>query len=275
MLRKKDFSIKKEGHCSTWCHTVNGQIYHTWKMAYMMQVSGLWLENSETVKMFRPHLFRSSSSFDSSSSLSVLTPKREMLLLEREGPWETFLTPLICVISCCFCCFFFSRVLDIGDGISTSFCLSVEELNHGLILVQCQKNMLLFFVIFFQICFRPWTQVQLRNTYCGLFPLGFINTAIHSTSVPSFPSSLTPSPLSTCSHRLNSHCSFIPLPLSTPPDTSSHFSPNPLHLTAGDSRLISCLFSLHRSVHSKSEGWGLHTVEALAHSVNCRFFKNS
>jgi len=113
-------------------------------MAYMMQVSGLWLENSETVKMFRPHLFRSSSSFDSSSSLSVLTPKREMLLLEREGPWETFLTPLICVISCCFCCFFFSRVLDIGDGISTSFCLSVEELNHGLILVQCQKNMLFF-----------------------------------------------------------------------------------------------------------------------------------
>lgn len=93
-------------------------------MAYMMQVRGRLLENSETEKMFRPHLLRSSSSLDSSSSLSVLTPKRAMLLLESEGPWETFLTPLICVISCCFCCFFFSRVLDVGDGISTSFCLS-------------------------------------------------------------------------------------------------------------------------------------------------------
>lgn len=97
---------------------------HTWKMAYMMQVRGRLWEYSETVKMFRPHLLRSSSSLDSSSSLSVLTPKREMLLLESEGPWETFLTPLICVISCCFCCFFFSRVLDVGEGISTSFCLS-------------------------------------------------------------------------------------------------------------------------------------------------------
>ena len=68
---------------------------HTWKMAYMMQVRGRWWEYSETVKMFRPHLLRFSSSLESSSSLSVLTPKREMLLLESDGPWETFLTPLI------------------------------------------------------------------------------------------------------------------------------------------------------------------------------------
>lgn len=104
--------------------TVSGLMAHTWKMAYIMQVRGRLWEYSETVKMFRPHLLRSSSSLDNSSSLSVLTPKREMLLLESEGPWETFLTPLICVISCCFCCFFFSRVLDVGEGISTSFCLS-------------------------------------------------------------------------------------------------------------------------------------------------------
>lgn len=89
-----------------------------------MQVRGRLWEYSETVKMFRPHLLRFSSSLHSSSSLSVLTPKREMLLLESDGPWETFLTPLICVISCCFCCFFFSRILDVGEGISTSFCLS-------------------------------------------------------------------------------------------------------------------------------------------------------
>lgn len=102
---------------------------HTWKMAYMMQVRGRLLEYSDTLKIFRPHLFRSSSSLDSSSSLPVLTPKREMLLLESEGPWETFFTPLICVISCCFCCFFFSLVLDVGDGISTSFCLSAQRQN--------------------------------------------------------------------------------------------------------------------------------------------------
>lgn len=97
-------------------------------MAYMMQVRGRLWEYSDTVKMFRPHLLRFSSSLDSSSSLSVLTPKREMLLLESDGPWETFLTPLIWVISCCFCCFFFSRVFDVGDGISTSFCLSGGEI---------------------------------------------------------------------------------------------------------------------------------------------------
>lgn len=93
-------------------------------MAYIMQVRGRLWEYSDTVKMFRPHLLRFSSSLESSSSLSVLTPKREMLLLDSEGPCETFLTPLICVISCCFCCFFFSRVFDVGEGISTSFCLS-------------------------------------------------------------------------------------------------------------------------------------------------------
>lgn len=73
----------------------NSTLDRTWKMAYMMQVRGRLWEYSDTVKMFRPHLLRFSSSLDSSSSLSVLTPKREMLLLESDGPWETFLTPLI------------------------------------------------------------------------------------------------------------------------------------------------------------------------------------
>lgn len=97
----------------------------TWKMAYIMQVRGRLLEYSETVKIFKPHLFRSSNSwkektqaneinrnfqsdklkstkvlvnlpptFDSKSSLSVLTPKRAMPQL-RLGPWDTFFTPLI------------------------------------------------------------------------------------------------------------------------------------------------------------------------------------
>lgn len=122
-------------------------------MAYMMHVRGWLLEYSDTVKIFRPHLFRSSNSWrwkmptdsgktsqtwacphtlfyslfdgvtlDSSSSLSVLTPKRVMPLL-RLGPWDTFFTPLIWVISCC-CFFFFSRAFGVGCGISTSFCLS-------------------------------------------------------------------------------------------------------------------------------------------------------
>lgn len=117
-----------------------------------MHVRGRLLEYSDTVKIFRPHLFRSSNScrqktqtnsgktsrtqtlplhsfdrsfdcitLDSSSSLSVLTPKRVMPLL-RLGPWDTFFTPLIWVISCCF--FFFSRAFGVGGGISTSFCLS-------------------------------------------------------------------------------------------------------------------------------------------------------
>lgn len=84
-------------------------------MAYMMHVRGRLLEYSDTVKIFRPHLFRSSNScrqemptdsrktsqtrarlyarfdiidgitLDSSSSLSVLTPNRVMPLL-RLGP---------------------------------------------------------------------------------------------------------------------------------------------------------------------------------------------
>ncbi len=129
----------------------------TWKMAYMMQVSGRWWECSETLKMFRPHLLMSSRSytmqeriynqlsyklvksarfpcnrwsviydctFESKSSKSVFTPKRAVLqLLDRPGPCGTFLTPLIWVISCC-CLLFLSRDFGVGDGISSSFCLS-------------------------------------------------------------------------------------------------------------------------------------------------------
>lgn len=122
-----------------------------------MQVSGRWWECSETLKMFRPHLLMSSRSykrqerihiqlrykldksaqflcnwwsgmhdftFESKSSKSVFTPKRAVLqLLDRPGPCVTFLTPLIWVISCC-CLLFLSRDLGVGDGISSSFCLS-------------------------------------------------------------------------------------------------------------------------------------------------------
>lgn len=136
----------------------------TWKIAYMMHVRGRLWEYSDTVKIFSPHLFRSSNSYrwkmqtdagensenqttplnqlspgrqiwqlisgstlDSRSSLSVLTPKREMPQL-RLGPWDTFFTPLIWVISCCF--FFFSRAFGVGGGISTSFCLSVGNIQN-------------------------------------------------------------------------------------------------------------------------------------------------
>lgn len=138
-------------------------------MAYMIQVRGRLWEYSETVKMFRPHLLRFSSSLDSSSSLSVLTPKREMLLLESDGPWETFLTPLICVISCCFCCFFFSLVLDVGEGISTSFCLSEGQ--------NC-KVAVSFFAEH-HLDFNPL--VRLR---CTLYSLTLISCYISQTCCP-------------------------------------------------------------------------------------------
>lgn len=192
---------------------------HTWKMAYMMQVRGRLWEYSETVKMFRPHLLRSSSSLDSSSSLSVLTPKREMLLLESEGPWETFLTPLICVINCCFCCFFFSRVLDVGDGISTSFCLSEGRrqweicfynghYENDMAKSQTEPHTVQAWVLCVG-CQR--TQVHHRNTCSWLVPEGFIDSFIHHLSLHSFVHSCSLS--STCSLSLSSYCSFVSVPL--------------------------------------------------------------
>lgn len=130
---------------------------------YMTQVSGRLCECSATLKIFRPHLLMSSRSwngsesdgqvgelhlyiplksprplrsgqftFDSSSSWSVLTPKRLPDPPEMPDVWLTFLTPLICVIippCCCCCCWpcllFLSLDLGTGHGISNSFCLSV------------------------------------------------------------------------------------------------------------------------------------------------------
>lgn len=154
-------------------------------MAYMIQVRGRLLEYSDTLKMFRPHLFRSSSSLDSSSSFSVLTPKREMLLLESEGPWETFLTPLICVISCCFCCFFFSLVLDVGDGISTSFCLSVRGQKKKK-LKKWTHSIVSFFVCLFPLyafgLHRLNKEKPCRNTCCMLFSEGY-NSLLHTKRI--------------------------------------------------------------------------------------------
>lgn len=56
-----------------------------------------------------------------------------MLVLFKLELCINFFTPLICVISCCF--FFFSLSFWVGEGISTSFCLSVtnngEMSQHG------------------------------------------------------------------------------------------------------------------------------------------------
>lgn len=59
------------------------------------------------------------------SSFSVFTPNREMLVLFKLELCINFFTPLICVMSCCF--FFFSLSFWVGEGISTSFCLSVTN----------------------------------------------------------------------------------------------------------------------------------------------------
>lgn len=56
------------------------------------------------------------------SSFSVFTPNREILVLFKLELCINFFTPLICVMSCCF--FFFSLSFWVGEGISTSFCLS-------------------------------------------------------------------------------------------------------------------------------------------------------
>lgn len=53
----------------------------------------------------------------SSSSWSVLTPKRGIEVLERLELWDSFLTPLMWLIDLSF---------RVGDGISTSFCLSTD-----------------------------------------------------------------------------------------------------------------------------------------------------
>lgn len=56
-----------------------------------------------------------SETLASSSSWSVLTPKRGIEVLERLELWDSFLTPLMWLIGLSF---------RVGDGISTSFCLS-------------------------------------------------------------------------------------------------------------------------------------------------------
>lgn len=54
----------------------------------------------------------------SSSSWSVLTPKRGIEVLERLELWDSFRTPLMWLIGLSF---------RVGDGISTSFCLSTDQ----------------------------------------------------------------------------------------------------------------------------------------------------
>lgn len=136
-------------------------------MVYMTHVRGRLWECSATLKIFSPHLlmfsrscwggqnvsvwahetpdikrvsalfFHQSASltFDSSSSWSVLTPKRFPAPPEMLEVWLSFLTPLICVIippccccCCCCCCWpcllFLSLDFGTGHGSSNSFCLS-------------------------------------------------------------------------------------------------------------------------------------------------------
>lgn len=63
----------------------------------------------------------------SSSSWSVLTPKRGMEVLERLELWDSFLTPLMWLMGLSF---------RVGDGISTSFCLSARWKKH---IYSCSK----------------------------------------------------------------------------------------------------------------------------------------
>lgn len=225
-------------------------------MAYMMQVRGRLWEYSETVKMFRPHLLRSSSSLDSSSSLSVLTPKREMLLVESEGPWETFLTPLICVISCCLVCFFFSRALDVGDGISTSFCLSEGQEDRKLFLQMCKKIGYIWphtrrGLIINLVCNQMSAYAAIGSRCTIETPAAgwllrdlFIHSLIHHLYLHSFVHSCCPV------LHLQSLCA-APVHFSLPP-----------HLLAGGSHLISCSLDFHKAVPWQTESCGSNTAKA-------------
>lgn len=69
----------------------------------------------ETYSMWVREKQTDSETLASSSSWSVLTPKRGIEELERLELWDSFLTPLMWLIGLSF---------RVGDGISTSFCLS-------------------------------------------------------------------------------------------------------------------------------------------------------
>lgn len=74
LLRRSETKEKGSTPC-TWAQTRTVHIYtiifFTWKMAYMMQLRGLLLENSATLNMLKLHLSRSSSScFNTQSKAS-------------------------------------------------------------------------------------------------------------------------------------------------------------------------------------------------------------
>lgn len=91
---------------------LNKTIYHEWNHSVFKSEQGLicmtcftWVRENQTDK----------KTLASSSSWSVLTPKRGTEVLERLELWDSFLTPLMWLIGLSF---------RVGDGISTSFCLS-------------------------------------------------------------------------------------------------------------------------------------------------------
>lgn len=128
----------------------------TWKMLYIVTVSGRFPEYSDTLKMSIPHLFMSSNSCQWTTSTNiyhynirykeeyikleinkcstsrhtlarnpswlVLTPKRGMVEGARLGLWVAFFTPLIWDMGL----FFLSLSLVGGDMMSMSCCFSVR-----------------------------------------------------------------------------------------------------------------------------------------------------
>ena len=84
-----------------------------------------------------------------------------MLVLFKLELCISFFTPLICVMSCCF--FFFSLSFWVGDGISTSFCLSA-------ITTTTTKNRF----------FSPW--VPMRTPVCQWKPITIFKTTSNGLS---------------------------------------------------------------------------------------------
>lgn len=86
----------------------------------------------------------------SSSSWSVLTPKRGIDVLERLELWDSFLTPLMWLIGLSF---------RVGDGISTSFCLSAgrRENTNTNIRINC------FYLPTKVTNTSVWTEIRFRS----------------------------------------------------------------------------------------------------------------
>lgn len=98
----------------------------------------LWLETTSLQQAGSTPLINISLTLARSPSWSVFTPKRGMAVKVKLELCISFFTPLICDIGRFF--FSLSFSLEIGEGISTSCCLSREGKEHTCVEVKWPKT---------------------------------------------------------------------------------------------------------------------------------------